>query len=1750
MMGYITLKLYYDSDGQHNFPLTVWITEMKTQNLLGMNFCQEQVNKIHFDLPGIELKRPINTFCYGSLQLNKCYPYVSQILSVRIPHSMYIEPKTTRCYKFAPENPKNSFPPGSTFLPNRKAVSTGLNFINVLCTRFEKTLPIVMENNKNHTITLVKGTIGYSLLDVLDQEIPKYQVRNPTELAYAILNENEEYNDCFLLHSTIPSQDMNDCIRIEGGNSTTILSRPDSIMIFVPADLKPAKGFSKEILTNIPLLKESCAKQKPLKGDTIPYWDMNLKRFIYVLITKAKSKDKIDPQILVQTLETLKAHAKMNCIKTISMLREASELEDFQWQDVTQIIQDVFAYSEIQLRIYTRNELDVYAMTTRGDPEYALEDEIQQFSEQFHLKHRELETDFTSDAKSCQPPCDEQFKIFRQKEDNERLIEYYLQYQNKEAVQYIKEFDFRYSDLTDEELVLLIDLLMDARDVYSQHKFDVGKTRQKFNIKLEPGAILKRQRPSKVPLHLREKLEKLLTQLKDADIIREMGDDDEMGSLFVNPIILQPKHDYVKLIIDARYLNSVTDLTNYSWPLEPIQTIMTLINGNIFSVSDLSCAFHQVPLDEPTQKLTSFIIGGKQYTFTRGFYGLKGLPSFFSRMMTIHFEPLIKKKQAITYIDDTLMQAKSKQEMFTVIQEYHNLLRKAGLKAAPDKTLFFLRKVKFLGHVIAAEGIQPVAKRVRDLHNLKSPKTKTEVKSFLGALGFYSCYIKNLHVDSRPFYELTKKDTNFCWNQEHEDLFQQIKKRISEDTVLAVPSTKYPFHIHVDSSNVGTGCILIQQFPEGKRIISFNSRVFAKEEQKMSTLHRELCGIVSALQTYEHYIIGSPFPIYLYCDHKPILYLWGRKGQVSPRFFRYQVIISKFPNLKIIWTPGSNLAFPDILSRNVSIEEHKKHQLSHKILPNDIHFFDEHGTQIHYKIKHEENEETSKNDFYPILYEKGDERKILHLQNDGNNFTVNNIYEEPNLPKIESAQSCLDAGRELGKFSELKIRSGTRDSTSDSSQNTYSSINSDADDEACTDNQSHEVNETNYELNTEDLTARNTGIPENAKAIEHLSLPTNSTEKHKTPARELVSQLDKISKEVDLDVTTILQEQINDPVLSVVRRWIQTGNRPTPKSPELQHSKGLMRYSQEFDRLTIEENGNLLCYNEPTDKTEEENLRICLPLSLFLACFRLGHYNDLGGHMGAEKTYLNAKRFYYWPGMHDWICALTQDCVSCQSNKSKQRRNNEVPLEDCETETQVFKTVHIDHKGPLNPPSRGNSHCLLIIDAFSRYLMAYPVRDTGAQSTINAMEKWIMHYGIPQSIIHDRGTAFVNTEFVNWTKELGITLRPRTAHSPWTNGKVETQNQHIARYWRNFLNDSGNNWAQLAAKFAFAHNTSVNYTTGKTPYEIVFCNKPQIPMSLKLGLYRNKNKNCRSQFCNGLPPHCHSENQVKNELLNGLLRPQLSQNLLERETAFKKIYSSTYEKCRKQTARSHAYRNRFKLGSHLNIGQKVLLENHRKDLSKSQKLQQLRLGPFTVTKRITNTTYQIKNDQNPENLRTVHRNHLIEYFPKEETLPPLIEEYTTPYRGDTDFYNNFVKGRIERLNVSEPQILGDLCILPVRNQQRQTTAQKRVRTPQSTDSGIISPENHRLGTPTTPDQPTTSRPPGSTTPIQTLTQQITPEPLTTTPATSTKSLTPLQELRRAVASHVERNPRYQRAQPNQPAPLSILRQKTRVGYKA
>ena len=207
---------------------------------------------------------------------------------------------------------------------------------------------------------------------------------------------------------------------------------------------------------------------------------------------------------------------------------------------------------------------------------------------------------------------------------------------------------------------------------------------------------------------------------------------------------------------------------------------------------------------------------------------------------------------------------------------------------------------------------------------------------------------------------------------------------------------------------------------------------------------------------------------------------------------------------------------------------------------------------------------------------------------------------------------------------------------------------------------------------------------------------------------DLITEQDDVAKVVDLDVPTRLQEQLRDLKLSIVRSWIEGNISPDLRAPEIRQSKGLLKYGQELDRLYIEEHGQLLCYDKPSDTLEEKNLRICLPLSHFLACFQMGHYNELGGHMGASKTYANGERFYYWPGVLGWICALPADCLACQNNKPKTKHLNEVPLDEWQGDTAPFCAVHIDDRGPLDPPNNRNTHCFLIIDSFFAFLKGLP----------------------------------------------------------------------------------------------------------------------------------------------------------------------------------------------------------------------------------------------------------------------------------------------------------------------------------------------------------------------------------------------------------------------------------------------------------
>ena len=94
----------------------------------------------------------------------------------------------------------------------------------------------------------------------------------------------------------------------------------------------------------------------------------------------------------------------------------------------------------------------------------------------------------------------------------------------------------------------------------------------------------------------------------------------------------------------------------------------------------------------------------------------------------------------------------------------------------------------------------------------------------------------------------------------------------------------------------------------------YNSRILNTQEQKFSNYDREFCAVTFALTVYEFIIIGSKFPIILLTDHNPLLFLFTRKDNFTPRQNKVQMLLTQFSNLRIIHTAGGNLAFADMLS--------------------------------------------------------------------------------------------------------------------------------------------------------------------------------------------------------------------------------------------------------------------------------------------------------------------------------------------------------------------------------------------------------------------------------------------------------------------------------------------------------------------------------------------------------------------------------------------------------------------------------------------------------------------------------------------------------------------------------------------------------------------------------------------------------------------------------------------------------------------
>ena len=157
---------------------------------------------------------------------------------------------------------------------------------------------------------------------------------------------------------------------------------------------------------------------------------------------------------------------------------------------------------------------------------------------------------------------------------------------------------------------------------------------------------------------------------------------------------------------------------------------------------------------EESMQYTAFTVGSMGvYEFLRMPYGLCNAPATFQRLMQNCLGEL-NLTFALIYLDDVIVHSRTPEDHLTRLQAVFDRFAMHGLKLKPSKCHFFKDTITYLGHEISKDRMLPGDDNVHSIAELAPPSTFTGIRRFLGATGYFRCFIKNYAKIAKPLNDL------------------------------------------------------------------------------------------------------------------------------------------------------------------------------------------------------------------------------------------------------------------------------------------------------------------------------------------------------------------------------------------------------------------------------------------------------------------------------------------------------------------------------------------------------------------------------------------------------------------------------------------------------------------------------------------------------------------------------------------------------------------------------------------------------------------------------------------------------------------------------------------------------------------------------------------------------------------------------------------------------------------------------------
>ena len=425
-------------------------------------------------------------------------------------------------------------------------------------------------------------------------------------------------------------------------------------------------------------------------------------------------------------------------------------------------------------------------------------------------------------------------------------------------------------------------------------------------LEIDTGSAAPRgSRPYRVPDRLKEGVRSEVEELVELGIVVPST------SPWASPVVPVPKKDgTVRVCIDYRKLNEVTVADPYY--MTTMDEIVERIGASkVMSKLDLAKGFYQVEVDPRSRKKTAFICPFGKFEFTRMPFGLRNAPAIFQRCM----EVVLRECYGFSapYIDDIIVFSNSSEEHVEHLRRVLKALSEHGMTLKERKCEFWKEKVEYLGHIIGGGELAVPAHRAAAMADYIQPRTKKQLRSFLGAAGYYRQFVEGFAKLSAVLTPWTAKSAPSVvgWTVEGREAFERIKVSLVNCACLTIPSQEDTFILHTDASGVGIGATLNVK-RNGKMLpVAYYSRQLQGAQHRYSATELEGLAVFKAVHYFAHYLYGAKFEVVT--DHKALVSLLHSRV-LNRRLHGWVLQLLEF-DFVVKYRPGVENGDADALSR-------------------------------------------------------------------------------------------------------------------------------------------------------------------------------------------------------------------------------------------------------------------------------------------------------------------------------------------------------------------------------------------------------------------------------------------------------------------------------------------------------------------------------------------------------------------------------------------------------------------------------------------------------------------------------------------------------------------------------------------------------------------------------------------------------------------------------------------------------------------